>query len=134
MILLCDEDVGTGIPHALTDVGFNARALVTMGWGGKDDTEWLKIVGQNRWLVFSHNKKMLAVAREKQTILDYSVGIIFLTTGVENTANQLKMLLNRWSTLELLNSITPRPFARINRANGHITEKYNYRGMWLSIP
>ncbi len=134
MILLCDEDVGTGIPHALADVGFNARALVKMGWGGKDDTEWLKIVGQNGWLVFSHNKKMLAVAREKRTILDYSVGIIFLTTGEENTANQLKMLLNRWSTLELLNSITPRPFARFIRANGHITEKYNYRGMWLSIP
>ena len=134
MILLCDEDVGTGIPHALADVGFNARALVKMGWGGKDDTEWLKIVGQNGWLVFSHNKKMLAVALEKRTILDYSVGIIFLTTGEENTANQLKMLLNRWSTLELLNSTTPRPFARINRANGHITEKYNYRGMWLSIP
>ena len=134
MILLCDEDVGTGIPHALVDVGFDARALVKMGWGGKDDTEWLKIVGQNRWLVFSHNKKMLAVAREKRTILDCSVGIIFLTTGVENTANQLKMLLNRWSTLELLNSITPRPFGRFIRSNGHITEKYNYRGMWLSIP
>ena len=50
MILLCDEDVGTGIPHALADAGLQARALVKIGLAGMDDTDWLPVAGRNRWL------------------------------------------------------------------------------------
>ena len=64
MILLCDEDVGAGIPHALSDVGLNALGLYKLGLGGKSDVEWLEVAGRNGWLVFSHNKKMLTVPRE----------------------------------------------------------------------
>ena len=134
MILLCDEDVGTGIPHALIDVGLEALALVKIGLGGKDDIDWIPIAGRNGWLVFSHNKKMLTVAREKQAVIDHRVGVVFLTTGEENTINQLRMLLNRWSVLELLDGTVPRPFARFIRPNGRMTDTYNYRGIWLSIP
>ena len=99
MILLCDEDVGTGIPHALNDVGLEARALVRIGLGGRDDTTWLPVAGRNGWLVFSHNKKMLTVALEKQAIIHHNVGIVFLTTGEENTVTPLRMLLSRWPSL-----------------------------------
>ena len=134
MILLCDEDVGTGIPHALRDVGLQASALVKIGLAGMADTDWLPIAGRNRWLVFSHNKKMLTVALEKQAVIDHQVGIVFLTTGEESPVKQLRMLLNRWDILELLDTTIPRPFARFIRPDGHITERYNYRGVWLSIP
>ena len=134
MILLCDEDVGTGIPHALSDVGYDARALVRLGLGGASDTDWLRIAGQNGWLVFSHNKKMLVVEHEKLAIMEHNVGIVFLTSGEEKPARQLRMLLDRWPTLELLDTTGPRPFARFVRSNGRMTERYNYRGTWLSIP
>ncbi|MCH8831110.1 MAG: DUF5615 family PIN-like protein [Chloroflexi bacterium] len=134
MILLCDEDVGTGIPHALRDVGLEALAIHGIRMGGAPDVEWLRIAGNNGWLVFSHNKKMLAVPHEKQAILDYHVGIVFLTTGEENTVNQLRLLLNRWAALEFLDKTVQRPFARFIRPNGRMTDTYNYRGTWLSIP
>ncbi len=134
MILLCDEDVGTGIPHALEDVGYRAHALVSIGLGGRPDTEWLRIAGLRGWLVFSHNKKMLAAEHEKRAIIDHKVGIVFLTTGEERTADQLRMLLNRWPALELLDAATPRPFARFIRPNGRMSDTHRYRGMALSIP
>lgn len=134
MILLCDEDVGAGIPHAPRDVGLDARGLYHIGLGGIADVEWLAIAGERGWLVFSHNKKMLAVPHEKKAIIDFNVGIVFLTTGEENTVNQLRMLLNRWSSLETLDATVPRPFARFIRPNGPMTESYNFKGTRLSIP
>ena len=133
MILLCDEDVGTGVPNALRLVGFEALSLVGLGWGGRPDTEWLTRAGQNGWLVFSHNKKMLLVPSEKDTIIREHVGIVYLTTGEENPANVLKLLLNRWPALEALDATVQRPFVRFLRPDGHITERYNYRGTWLSL-
>lgn len=134
MILLCDEDVGTGVPHALSDVGYDARSLVRLGLGGASDTDWLRIAGQNGWLVFSHNKKMLVVEHEKRAIIEHHVGIVFLTSGEEKPASQLRMLLNRWPMLELLDATVRRPFARFIRSNGRMTDRFNYRGTWLSIP
>ena len=134
MILLCVEDVGTGIPHALNDVGLEARTLVRIGLAGKDDTIRLPVAGRNGWLVFSHNKKMLTVALEKQAVIDHNVGIVFLTTGEENTVTQLRLLLSRWPAPELLDATVPRPFARFVRPDGHVTDRFNYRGTWLSIP
>ena len=134
MILLCDEDVGTGIPHALIDVGLDALGLYAIGLGGMPDVDWLRVAGQKSWLVFSHNKKMLTVPREKQAIIDHQVGIVFLTTGQEQTVGQLRMLLNRWAVLELLDTTVPRPFARFIRPNGRMTDSYNYKGTRLSIP
>ena len=132
--LIGDEDVGTGIPHALGDVGLTALALHGIGLGGTADVEWLRVAGRNGWLVFSHNKKMLTVPYEKQTIINSQIGIVFLTTGEENTANQLRLLLNRWSALELMDTTVQRPFARFLRPDGRIANTFNYRGIWLSIP
>ena len=86
MILLCDEDIGTGVPAALTAVGYDARALVRQGWGGRPDVEWLAWAGNAGMLVLSCNKKMLRVPSERQAIIDSNVGIVFLTTGEERPA------------------------------------------------
>ena len=58
MILLCDEDIGTGVPKALTSVGYDARSLTGMSWGGQPDQFWLTKAGQLKFLVLSCNKKM----------------------------------------------------------------------------
>lgn len=79
--LLCDEDIGTGVPTALRAVDYQAFALVRLGWGGRPDVEWLAWAGQNRYLVLSCNKKMLLVPEERDTIIREKVGLVFLNHG-----------------------------------------------------
>jgi len=127
--LLCDEDVGTGIPTALDAVGLNARSLYQFGMGGRPDVEWLAKAGQQGWLVLSCNKKMLTVPAERAAIIDNDVGIVFLTTGEEKIIEVLKRVLAKWNVLELLDATEPRPFARFLSPNGRFS--VSYRGLQL---
>ncbi len=129
MILLCDEDIGTGVPNALHAVGYDAHSMVGMGWQGRPDVEWLALAGQAGMLVLSCNKKMLSVPSERQAIIDNKVGIVFLTTGEERPARVLLTLLRRWDALEEIDSATPRPFAKFLSPNGRISD--SYRGVGL---
>jgi len=126
LILLCDEDIGTGIPKALALVGYDTRYHFALGWAGRPDIEWLPRAGQNEWIVFSSNKKMLLVPEERETIIRERVGIVFLTNGEEHTASVLKLLLAKWDILELLWRTTDRPFARFLSANGRLSKKYRH--------
>jgi hypothetical protein len=107
--LLCDEDIGTGVPTALNAVGYRANSLVRLRWGGRPDVEWLAWAGQRGLLVLSCNKKMLLVPDERDTIIRENVGIVFLNNGEEHPARVLKLLLNKWNDLELLDQSEPRP-------------------------
>jgi hypothetical protein len=124
LILLCDEDVGTGIPKALNLVSCETKYLRRLGWAGKPDVEWLAKAGQNEWLVFSYNKKILKVPIERETVIRENVGIIFLTTGTEYNRNVLRLLLAKWDTFELLWATVNRPFARFLSPNGRLRKKY----------
>ena len=129
MILLCDEDIGTGVPNALHAVGFGAHSMVGLGWQGMPDVEWLALAGSAGMLVLSCNKKMLTVPSERQAIIDNKVGIVFLSTGEERPARVLLTLLRKWDALELLDSAESRPFARFLSPNGRLSE--SYRGLSL---
>ena len=124
MILLCDEDVGTGIPKALKLVGYETRYLHKLGLAGKPDPEWLTKAGRNGWLLFSYNKKILKVPNERETVIREKVGIIFLTNGTEYNHKVLRLLLAKWDTFELLWSTIERPFARFLSPNGRLSDKY----------
>ena len=129
MILLCDEDIGTGVPTALTAVGYDARAMYHVGWGGMPDVQWLAWARQAGMLVLSCNKKMLRVPNEHQTIIAANVGIVFLTTGEERPASVLLNLLRKWDSLEELDSSGQRPFAKFLSPNGRLSD--SYRGLRL---
>ena len=49
--MLCDEDIGTGVPMALDLVGYDTISIVKRGWISKPDIEWLTIAGQKGGLV-----------------------------------------------------------------------------------
>ena len=128
MILLCDEDVGTGVPIALNAVGYDARSLRGMSWGGLPDQFWLEKAGHLEWLVLSCNKRMLKVTAERNTIIRERVGIVFLTSGEEQPSRVLLRLLQKWPDLELLWDTTPRPFARFLFANNRLSDEFrDYR-------
>jgi hypothetical protein len=124
LILLCDEDVGTGIPRALSLVGYETRYLHRLGLAGSPDTVWLALAGRNGWLVFSYNKKMLKVPSERATIIHEKVGAVFLTSGTEYNPKILKLLLSKWDTLEFLWNTEKRPFAWFLSPNGRMSKKY----------
>ena len=124
MIILCDEDVGIGVPQALTLVGCEAKSIHGLHWDGWADTKWLAQAGRNRWLVFSCNKKILKVPNERKTIIREKVGVIFLTNGSEYARKVLRLLLTKWDTLELLWNTTKRPFVYFLSPNGRLSEKY----------
>jgi hypothetical protein len=124
LVLVFDEDCGTGIPKALWLVGYTTHNFVELGWSGKKDVEWLPWVGQNGWLLFSYNKKQLEVPTERNAIIDNGVGVVYLTTGEESAPRVLLLLLKKWAALELLDDGIERPFVRFLHPNGHITETY----------
>lgn len=124
MVLVFDEDCGTGIPKALWLIGYATHNFVELGWSGKKDVEWLPWVGQNGWLLFSYNKKQLEVPTERNAIIDNRVGVVYLTSGEESAPKVLLLLLKKWGALELLDDGIERPFARFLHPNGHITETY----------
>ena len=93
---------------------------------GRADEWWLPRVGEAGWVVFSSNKKMLLVPRERQTIIENEVGIVFLTTGNETPRTMLKLLLNRWDRLEYLHRNTARPFARFLSPNGRLADSFRH--------
>ena len=129
MNLLCDEDVGTGVPKALKAVRYPVDSLYSLGWLGKPDDWWLARAGDKGWLVFSCNKRQLQSATERQVIIDHLVGIVYMTSGEESPALMLKVLLNRWNKLKFLDTTTPRPFARFLTPRGVLTDRY--RGLHL---
>ncbi len=124
MILLCDEDIGTGVPKALSLVGCKAKSLYGLHLAGRPDEDWLAKAGQKEWLVFSYNKKILKVPSERETVIREKVGIIFLTNGTEYNRTVLKLLLSKWDILELLWDNVDRPFARFLSPNGRLSDKY----------
>jgi len=133
MLLLCDEDVGTGVPHALSEVGYKAHALVDLGWAGKPDVEWLAWAGENDWLVLSANKRMLLVPNEKQAIIDNKVGIVFLTRGMAYPAKVLRLLLAKWQWFESIDNQGNKPFAYFLSPNGRVAQTFTYRGEKLRL-
>ena len=124
MILLCDEDIGTNVPKALTLVGHDARSLVGLKWEGRPDTWWLTQAGRLNWLVFSCNKRMLRVPSERAVIQDEQIGIVFLTSGEEHLAKVLWLLLVKWAWLEEIDRNLSRPFARFLSPTGRVTDRY----------
>ncbi|MDO8491210.1 MAG: hypothetical protein Q7T04_04255, partial [Dehalococcoidia bacterium] len=92
--------------------------------------EWLPLLGNLNWLLFSYNKRMLHVPEEHSLIIKHKLGIVFLTNGVEHIDRVLLLLLKKWDTLDLLWNTTDRPFVRFLSPDGRrLTD--NFRGFHL---
>ena len=122
MILMCDEDVGSRVPGALKLVGLQTISLADNAWKGMIDLAWLQKAGEAGWLAFSCNRAMLDVPAEREAIVNYSVGIVFLTSGHEHPRDTLRLLLNKWKWLELIDSTVLRPFAYYLSPSGRVRD------------
>ena len=127
MKLYCDENVGTGVPNALEAVGLDAHSSVSAGFRGQTDLQWLEIAGRAGWLVITRDLRMFKNPEERRAIEDYLVGIVCFTNGQLRPRDMLRLLLNKWDTLERLDRDVPRPFARFLSSNGRLSA--SFRGL-----
>lgn len=126
MNLFLDEDNGTGIPKALQLVKPSGDTIYFPSnknhqpiKRGAKDREWIPMVGELGWLVFSQNKWMINNEEERQLLVANRVGIVYLDTGTEPAFPVLRMLLNRWDWLRTLDAdVSARPFAHLITIGG----------------
>ncbi len=123
MKLFFDEDVGTGVPKALRNVGFNcewvAKRFQKKGIvKGTPDEVWIPYAGRKGLLVFSGNRQILESEAQRQLWIDNKVGGVFLTSGQEKKADMLLLLLRRMAWLEDIHANTRRPFAYTTTIQG----------------
>ncbi len=133
MRLLCDEDIGTRVPTALTLVGCAADSMHQVGWRGRDDVDWIPDAAAEGYLVFSTNKRMLLNTHEREAIVTSGLGIVYLTHGEERLRNVLLLLLRKWAWLERI-AEGPKPFAYFLYPTGRVTSRHRLRnGIALSL-
>ncbi len=126
MNLFLDEDNGTGIPKALNLVKPSMDAIHypsnknhQLIKRGTKDRDWIPVVGEQGWLVFSQNKWMVNNEEERLLLIANKVGIVYLDTGSELAFPVMKMLLNRWEWLRALDADDAgRPFAHLITIGG----------------
>lgn len=133
MRLLCDEDVGTGVPRALRNIGCDATSMRTRQWQGRPDREWLSDVGAWGYLVFSLNKRMLLVSEERDAIVQNQVGIVYLTSGQVPIRDMLLLLLKRWDWLEEIDQQS-KPFAYFLSPSNRVSTQHRLpNGTFLAL-
>jgi hypothetical protein len=83
-VFYLDESIySRALLRALQDVGANVeypgpdRAIPF----GTPDTEWLAVVGEKRWIVFSRDKRVRQRAIEKQVLVEARVAAFIYTGG-----------------------------------------------------
>ena len=123
MILLCDEMMGRAIPDSLRAIGYPVTSMHRTRMLGRKDPDWLTVAGRRGWLVLSKNKRMLLVEEERQTIIDKTVGIIFLTQDLQDLPRLLKLLLTKWSWI-CAQDQRPRPFATFLSTTGRLSDTF----------
>jgi PIN like domain len=122
-----DEDNGTGIPRALQlirppngEVHYPSNKGNQLVGKGTKDRDWIPLAGRLGMLVFSQNKRMLENAEERGLLIEHEVGAVYLSSGNERAVPVMRMLLNRWEWLTLVDATVERPFAYLVTVNGRV--------------
>jgi hypothetical protein len=85
------------------------------------DEVWISDVGKAGLFVISCNKAILDTEAQRQLWINYKVGGVFLTSGQENKAAVLLLVLRKMEWLEIVDSTVERPFAYTMPMKGNAT-------------
>ena len=115
MKLFIDEDIGTRVPRALKLVRMPCENIVYPSNSGPirfgtKDIDWIPWVGQNGYLAFSRNHHILENEVEFDLVRQHGVGIVFVDRGDHPSWAILRMIMQRWEWLRLIDG-AQRPFA-----------------------
>ena len=97
MILLCDENISPKVSEALRQNGHDARSFQMMGWLSRPDLQWLLNARQMEdSLILTRDRSMLDDSDETRAIVDYSLGVVFLTAGQLRLEELIRLVVNNW--------------------------------------
>jgi hypothetical protein len=118
-----DRNFGKRFPSAL----FSLRAPVAIEWHNKQrfkdsmpDDEWLAIVGDRGWTVFSHDRKFHKETTETAAVLQHNVGCFYLPAANGSPWWKARAFFRSFERIVRLAEETPRPFIFDVRLNGRI--------------
>lgn len=114
-----DEDIGRGVPDALTAVGIDCEYVSNRHTikKGTPDEDWLPFVGKEQLLVVSCNREILRAEAQRNLWIQHGVGGVFLTTGQERKRDVLLLILRRYEWFEQIDA-AKRPFAYTTTITG----------------
>ena len=108
-----DRNFGIRFPKALHYIG----APVSIRWHDEQrfpqampDDEWLSIVGQQGWVVFSHDRKFHSEAAETAAVLQHKVGCFYLPCSNEPRWEKMRCFMRSVDRIITLASETPKPY------------------------
>lgn len=122
MKLFFDENFGKGVPEAIRQVcpsrgisvdyvGRTNKAKRRAQKLGATDEQWITHVGRSGALGISCDKKILENEEERFVIRTEKAGIVFVTTGSEDSVKLLLLLLKELDWLRKIDEEVARPFA-----------------------
>lgn len=77
-VFFTDRDLGRAIPDALRNAGVRVERLEDHFSADAPDTEWFPFVGQQGWLVLTHNKKQGRIKLERDAAMRAGLALFFL--------------------------------------------------------
>jgi len=86
------------------------------------DDEWLEIVGQKGWVVFSHDRKFHKETVETAAIKQHNVGCFYLPGANKPVWDKVSIFIRSFNRIRELSESTSRPFVYDLKLNGHIRE------------
>jgi hypothetical protein len=112
--LFVDEDAGKTLGETLHRTGF-ADEIDWVSWDrrikpGTQDTDWIPLIGREKWLVISSNWHMLKNRLEARLIVESKMAIVFIPNQAL-AHERLRLVLNKQRWLKHLCDGEKRPLA-----------------------
>ena len=82
------------------------------------DLDWLRLIGDRRWLAITRDAHILRRADEFQTLVDHDVGLVILRAPTASAFEMLSFAVRRWEWLHEIDAGQERPFTYVTTLEG----------------
>ena len=111
MTLFFDRNMGHAIPEALRLLGLPIEKHDDHFPSNAPDEKWLQEVGQRRWVVVTHDKRIRTNKSQLKALVDHAVGCFILRgTGHLTRWDIVRMIARHWDHIEETVHTAARPF------------------------
>ena len=117
-VFFTDRDLGKAFPAALRAAGLSVERHTDHFADNATDPEWLRVVGRQRWLALTHDRRIRYKTNERDAVMRAGVGL-FVLVGQAPTLELAQNFVNSLGkVLEFLEINDPPFIAKIYRPVG----------------
>ncbi|MGH7714260.1 MAG: hypothetical protein ACREOG_23485 [Gemmatimonadaceae bacterium] len=114
-VFFTDRDLGKAFPAMLRDAGIQIEEAAKHFAPNTSDDVWLDTVGQRRWFVRTHDRRIRYKPNELAAVATAGVGM-FVLIGQVSTRELAANFIRTFASVEKFIARSPRPFiARVYR-------------------